>query len=571
MLSLREENSGILGRPMDSRTLTDEKLATILSFLVTFGYIDGQFHPSEHQFVGEYLASLLPSFITATSPDPKVQEKVHARLQQLLDGTYERVTSEIEGLADEGPRAEDNGESFIFARLKVRCVELFRSFSAEDQKYLLRVLEPFMLADGRVAVEEKRLRDELVTLLTTDAPAPAAAKAGVPTISVFAPQWNPRKIDDHPFLTALEQPFSPHPTELMSQTAREIELIGRVLSIWDEQRSRGQGRLRGVQRVTDLPYKSMFLDGFTYVRRTDPIRPCEIIVVGDLHGCYSCLKAVLMQSDFLRRAWLHQWDPVTHPEVKLVFLGDYIDRGYFSFDGVLRTVLQLFIAMPEDVIVLRGNHELFVNTPTGICSAVFPAEAIATLQPYVAPELLEAYRILFDSMPTVLLSEQTMVVHAGIPRDDTFQSYTDLSSLNNFDMRFQMMWSDPAHAAYVPVELQRENARFSFGWQQFRAFMERTGFQTLIRGHEKVDEGFKVVYDLGDRFLINLFSAGGAENADLPLASSYRKVTPMALTLQYENGHEHATPWPIDWAAYNSPARNGFLRGLPALQFKVGQ
>ena len=30
--------------------------------------------------------------------------------------------------------------------------------------------------------------------------------------------------------------------------------------------------------------------------------------------------------------------------------------GYFSFDGVLRAVLALFCALPDHVIVLRGNH-----------------------------------------------------------------------------------------------------------------------------------------------------------------------------------------------------------------------
>jgi hypothetical protein len=554
---------------MDVRTLTDEKLASILSFLITFGYVDGKFHATERKFVVDYLATLLPPLLEATSPEPRVQEQVRARLNQLLDGTYQRLTTEIEELAEEGPRADDGGAGFVFARLKVRCLDMFGAFAAEEQTYLLRILEHFMLADGRVAPEEKKVRDELVALMKTTTPAPDATTAGVPSISLWASQWNPRKMDDHSFHADLEHPFSPHPTELMSQTAREVELIERAIAVWNDQRGRGAGRLRGVQRITDLPFKSWFLDGFVYARRVDPIRPSEVIVVGDLHGCYACLKGVLLQSDFLRRAWLHQWDPVTHPEVKLVFLGDYIDRGLYSFDGVLRTVLQLMIAMPDDVVVLRGNHELFLDTRHGIRSAVYPAEAIASLQPHVSPELIRAYKRLFDAMPTAFACERTLVVHAGIPRDDTFQAYADLASLNAPDMRFQMMWSDPVKGPHVPLELQLQNARFSFGWQQFRAFMERTGFQTMIRGHEKVEEGFRVVYALGDRFLFNLFSAGGAENVDLPLVSSYRTVTPMALTLRYENGHEHATPWPIDWAAFNAPARNGFLRGQPALAFRT--
>jgi len=98
--------------------------------------------------------------------------------------------------------------------------------------------------------------------------------------------------------------------------------------------------------------------------------------------------------------------------------------------------------------------------------------------------------------------------------------------------------------------------------------MERTGFQTMIRGHEKIDDGFRVVFNLGDLLLLNLFSAGGANNVDLPPESSYRKVTPMALTILCRDGREEAYPWPIDWSTFNAPARNGYLRGLPELQFR---
>ncbi len=555
--------------PMDARALSDEKLASILTFLVTFGYIDGTFDPAEQRFVASYLNDLLGKLTESSTPDPKRRAEVHARISRALDGVYARVADEIEGLQGEGPRDGANGESFLYARLKVRCVEIFRAFPPAEQKELLVLLESFMLADGRVAPEEKRLREQLVAVLTVPPPPPEPAHARTATMRVSPVVALPPKGEDHPFLQLLEHPFSPHPVELHSQLGRDYALLEHVLALWQAQRARGAGRLRGVQRVAELPQGSAFLDGHIYVQRVDPIRPMEVIVIGDLHGCYSCLKAALLQTDFFRRVWLHQWDPVHHPDVKLVFLGDYIDRGRFSFDGVLRIVLQLLLAMPDHVFVLRGNHEWFVRTAQGIRSGVYPAEAISTLAAYAPPEMLEAYRILFEHMPTMWLSERTMIVHGGIPRDDTFGRYTDLATFNHDEeMRFQMMWSDPANAEHVPVELQRENPRFSFGRRQFRAFMERTGFQAMIRGHEKIDDGFRVVFDLGDLLLLNLFSAGGATNADLPLASSYRKVTPMALTLLCADGREVAYPWAIDWQPFNAPARNGYLRGLPALEFK---
>src|SRR5262249_9976155 len=148
--------------------------------------------------------------------------------------------------------------------------------------------------------------------------------------------------------------------------------------------------------------------------------------------------------------------------------------------------------MPDYVCILRGNHEHFQRGAAGVASVVWPAEAIATLAPHAPAEMLEAYRVLFEGMPSALVCDRTLYVHGGIPRDDTLaERWRDLSSLNDPDIRFQMMWSDPAAAEHVPVELQRQNPRFSFGRQQFRAFMERVGCQTLVRGHEKVDGGFQ--------------------------------------------------------------------------------
>ena len=49
-----------------------------------------------------------------------------------------------------------------------------------------------------------------------------------------------------------------------------------------------------------------------------------------------------------------------------------------------------------------------------------------------------------------------------------------------------------------------------------RPFMQRIGAHTLVRGHEKVVEGFAVPYDDEHARLITVFSAGGRDNGDLP-------------------------------------------------------
>jgi hypothetical protein len=574
----------------NANEMSTERLATILNFLVTFAHIDGEFHQSEQEWIASHLEGLLNKIIS-TSVTPEMRAHMRARSEAQLEVVFTRVTQDMHQLAEEIPRDRtgahlgwEQRKAFIYSRLKMRCVELLRGVSDGDRQHMLGLLDALIRADGKIDPAELKLREELLQLASMNPPAygppPAAPpqQQGAPSAVSSAPRraiaivpthWNPPKAEDPPVLRTLEQAFSPHPTELRSQLQREQQRIGGALVAWGRQRDVGNGRLAGHRRVTDFPEGSFFLDQFTYVLRPVPSRPLDLVVVGDLHGCYSCLKAVLLQSDFFRRAWMHQQDPTRNRDIKLVFLGDYIDRGRYSFDGVLRAVLQLFILMPDYVVVLRGNHEHYIKGSSGIYSAVYPAEALATLAPYAPPEILDAYRMLFEAMPTSMICERTLLVHGGIPREDTFsERWRDLNSLNDIDMRFQMMWSDPAQSDYIPLALQRENPRFSFGRNQFRQFMDAVGCTTMIRGHERVLPGFERTFELGEYSLLNVFSAGGITNNDLPPDSSYRQVTPMAVTIRYEGGFEVANPWPINYATYGYAPRNGLMR--PG-EFKIEQ
>jgi hypothetical protein len=62
-----------------------------------------------------------------------------------------------------------------------------------------------------------------------------------------------------------------------------------------------------------------------------------------------------------------------------------------------------------------------------IASAVTPAEAVPSIAGHVPVDVLEAYRHLFEHMPTSLLFDRTLFVHGGIPRDETLADrYHDL-------------------------------------------------------------------------------------------------------------------------------------------------
>jgi serine/threonine protein phosphatase 1 len=74
----------------------------------------------------------------------------------------------------------------------------------------------------------------------------------------------------------------------------------------------------------------------------------DFYVIGDIHGCLAPLKRML-----------EHLEPDLHKD-RLVFMGDYIDRGPDS-RGVVDYILQLQARYPAgNVVCLRGNHEIML-------------------------------------------------------------------------------------------------------------------------------------------------------------------------------------------------------------------
>jgi len=72
-------------------------------------------------------------------------------------------------------------------------------------------------------------------------------------------------------------------------------------------------------------------------------KPREISI-GDVHGCFDDLVALLKTIG-----------PI-HPQDQIIFIGDLFDRGNNSL-GVYELVRHMKETMPEQVTILRGNHE----------------------------------------------------------------------------------------------------------------------------------------------------------------------------------------------------------------------
>jgi len=131
--------------------------------------------------------------------------------------------------------------------------------------------------------------------------------------------------------------------------------------------------------------------------------------IGDIHGCLDPLRELLARIEQHHGGADH----------RLVFLGDYIDRGPDSA-GVIKTVQDLQRREPANVICLMGNHEelmIKAHEDSLLVVAWLEFGGRATLASFGIedPEDLPHDVLRWASaLPTVLEDARRYYVHAGV-------------------------------------------------------------------------------------------------------------------------------------------------------------
>ena len=223
----------------------------------------------------------------------------------------------------------------------------------------------------------------------------------------------------------------------------------------------------------------------------------ELVVIGDLHGDLKCLEYILKDSAFLEKA--EQGDSVF-----MVFLGDYGDRGAHSPE-VYYIALRLKATYPEQVILMRGNHE----GPDDLLA--YPHDLPTHLHRKFGEGASVVYnrlRRLFGSLYiAVLVQDRYILLHGGVPSqastiEDLAYAHVEHPAERHLEA---ILWSDP-HDGIRGVRPSPRGAGELFGEDVTDEFLRMLGVRVLIRGHEPSDEGFKMNH--GGKVL-TLFSRKG--------------------------------------------------------------
>lgn len=213
-------------------------------------------------------------------------------------------------------------------------------------------------------------------------------------------------------------------------------------------------------------------------RPTSPVRDLEppLVVIGDIHGNIHDLLRILIEVPVYQH--------------KCVFLGDYVDRGSYSLD-VITLLFALKLQYPENVVLLRGNHEFrSTNSVYGFQKEI--------QERYHSDDLWNKFNEVFDYMPIAAdVAGKILLVHGGIcPKLRDIQTLRNLTlPIETYDSELvsDLMWSDPIDKAITYVDNERGKGKM-FGSKAFSKFLRATQYKAVIRGHQCVTSGIQSLF-----------------------------------------------------------------------------
>jgi len=244
----------------------------------------------------------------------------------------------------------------------------------------------------------------------------------------------------------------------------------------------------------------------------------EVIVIGDIHGDLDSIIHILKESRFLDKSRKDK-------EVFAVFLGDYGDRGIYSPE-VYYVVLWLKEQFPENIVLMRGNHE----GPDDLLA--YPHDLPSHLGRKFGENGSKVYRKireLFNHLYNAVLVEGKLVIlHGGAPSQaSTIEDLAFAHKKHPHETHLEeILWSDPIEGVRGTYPSPRGAGKL-FGEDITDNLLKILNVKVLIRGHEPSEDGFKTNH--GGKVL-TLFSRKGP-----PYYNNYGAYLHLDLSQKIEN------------------------------------
>lgn len=198
------------------------------------------------------------------------------------------------------------------------------------------------------------------------------------------------------------------------------------------------------------------------------------------------------------------------PQTNYLFLGDYVDRGHQSIETMC-LLLALKVKYPENVFLLRGNHECqSISRVYGFYEECRRRYSIQMWNRFVK---------LFDVMPaSALIEDKILCMHGGLSpqlkRLNQIDKIERPQPVPEYGLFCDLLWSDPAPAPQGAQHFKKASQRgyvkndrgtsVMFAAHIVEDFVERHELDLIVRGHQVMDDGYEF---FANRKLVTIFSA----------------------------------------------------------------
>ncbi|KAF2869899.1 Metallo-dependent phosphatase-like protein [Massariosphaeria phaeospora] len=183
-----------------------------------------------------------------------------------------------------------------------------------------------------------------------------------------------------------------------------------------------------------------------------------------------------------------------------IFLGDFVDRGYFSLE-TFTLLMCLKAKFPDRVTLVRGNHE-----SRQITQVYGFYEECQTK--YGNASVWKACCQVFDFLAlAAIVDGKVLCVHGGLSPEirtlDQIRVVARAQEIPHEGAFCDLVWSDPEDVDTWAVSPR--GAGWLFGDKVSSEFNHVNGLQLIARAHQLVNEGYK--YHFKDKDVVTVWSA----------------------------------------------------------------
>lgn len=180
------------------------------------------------------------------------------------------------------------------------------------------------------------------------------------------------------------------------------------------------------------------------------------------------------------------------PGTQYLFLGDFVDRGFYSVESLLLLLL-LKIRYPDRITLIRGNHESRqITTVYGFYDECLRKYGNANIWRYCC-EVFD-----YVSLGAVVGGKGgVFCVHGGLSPDvdtiDEIRTFDRKQEVPHEGAMCDLLWSDPDEFSSWGVSPR--GAGYLFGENETRKFCHSNDISLIARAHQLVMEGYREMFN----------------------------------------------------------------------------